>query len=100
MKQTPMWRRHDRLHGPDCKSDVEHELRFHLESKVEELIARGWTAEAAQREAERQFGNLKEFQELGEQIGGKMERQSALNENWAKLRQDVEGRTGGRTGTA
>jgi len=89
MKQTPIWRRYDRLHGPDCKSDVEHELRFHLESKVEELIARGWTAEAAQREAERQFGNLKEFQELGEQIGGKMERQSALKENWAKLRQDV-----------
>ncbi len=89
MKQTPIWRRYDRLHGPDSRSDVEDELRFHLESKVGELIARGWTTEAAQQEAERQFGNLKEFQELGEQIGGKMERQSALKENWAKLRQDV-----------
>lgn len=89
MKQTPIWRRYDRLNGPDSRSDVEDELRFHLESKVGELIARGWTAEAAQREAERQFGNLKEFQELGEQIGGKMERQGALKENWAKLRQDV-----------
>lgn len=89
MKHNPLWRRYDRLLGPDFRRDVEDELRFHLEAKLEELVACGWPREAAQQEAERQFGSMKKLQQLGEQIGGRMERQSALKENWAKLRQDV-----------
>jgi putative ABC transport system permease protein len=38
--------------------DVESELRFHLEMRAQELIARGMSADRARREAERQFGDV------------------------------------------
>jgi macrolide transport system ATP-binding/permease protein len=89
MKQVPMWRRYDRLHGHDCARDVEDELRFHIEAKVEELIGRGWGTEAARREAQLQLGDLRDLQRVGEQIGRRMELRSMLKEHWEKLRQDV-----------
>jgi predicted permease len=41
-------------------SEIDDELRVHLEMRVEELIAGGMTAEDARREALRQFGDLEE----------------------------------------
>ena len=38
--------------------DVESELRFHLEMRAQELIARGVSEERAWREAEKQFGDV------------------------------------------
>src|SRR3954468_7134856 len=58
MSRVPIWRRYDRLLGPDRAADVKAELRFHIDAKTDDLIARGWPAEAARREAERQFGNI------------------------------------------
>jgi hypothetical protein len=42
MKNVAIWRRHDRLRGPDPKADVRAELRFHVDCKTEDLIAQGW----------------------------------------------------------
>lgn len=39
--------------------DVSRELEFHLAMRVEELVAEGWTPEAARREAERLFGDVR-----------------------------------------
>src|SRR5512143_3821373 len=39
-------------------SDVEEELRIHIEMRTDELIARGLTRDEARREALRQFGDL------------------------------------------
>jgi len=58
MKTVPMWRRYARLIRPDPRADVEDELQFHIESKVEDLVAAGWRPEAARKEAERQMGDL------------------------------------------
>jgi len=52
------WRRYLRFWGTDLDADVEDEFRFHLETEVEELIARGYTADAARAEAQRRFGNV------------------------------------------
>jgi len=38
--------------------DVDEELAFHLESRIQRLVADGMPPEAARREAERQFGDL------------------------------------------
>jgi putative ABC transport system permease protein len=40
------------------QSDIDEELRLHLEMRAEELIARGMTPTEARREAVRQFGDL------------------------------------------
>lgn len=42
----------------ELQADVDEELRTHLEMRVDELTSRGMSAEAARREALRQFGDL------------------------------------------
>lgn len=83
MKLVPLWRRYDRLLGPDPAADVKDELRFHLETKVDDLVAEGWRPEDARKEAERQFGNIPVIQHLGERIGEHMDRRRRLTDYWA-----------------
>ena len=39
--RTPRWRRYLRFWRANTRADVEDELRFHLEERVDFLIARG-----------------------------------------------------------
>ena len=64
MSTPPLWRRYLRFFGPDVEADVEEEFRFHLEEVVEELVARGMSAEAARFEALRRFGDLNHFRRV------------------------------------
>ncbi|KAA6463062.1 ABC transporter permease [Acidobacteria bacterium AB60] len=89
MKPTPMWRRFDRLFGADRASDVRDELRFHLEAKIDDLIARGLTPEAARREAERQFGDLRALERIGKRMGAKMERRKHIKDYWGDAARDL-----------
>ncbi len=86
---TPVWRRYDRLLGPDPFADVKDELRFHLEAKIDDLVAQGWRPEAARQEAERQLGDIRALQQIGASIGEQMERRKRLKDYWSDLRQDV-----------
>lgn len=43
--------------GPDPERDVEHELSFHLEMRVQELVARGESRERAVQIAQERFGD-------------------------------------------
>jgi len=82
MKPLPLWRRYDRLLGPDSAADVKDELRFHLEAKVDDLVAQGWSPGDARKEAERQFGNILAIQHLGERLGEHMDRRRRLTDYW------------------
>jgi predicted permease len=73
MKRIPLWRRYARFFGPDPAADVNDELRFHLEAKTDDLIARGWQPAMAREEAERQFGDVRTVRQIGVRIGGTME---------------------------
>ena len=88
-KTVPIWRRYARLLGPDPAADVSDELRFHLEAKTDDLIARGWRPEAARKEAERQFGNILAVQRIGQHMGENMERRRRLKDYWAECLQDT-----------
>jgi predicted permease len=93
MKKTPIWRRYDRLGGRDPKADVKDdvraELRFHIDCKTDELIARGWRPEAARKEAELQFGNILAVQKAGERIGEDMERRRRITDYMEECKQDT-----------
>jgi predicted permease len=89
MTKIPMWRRHDRILGPDSKADIKAELRFHIECKTEDLIAQGWSPEAARSEGERQFGNILAVEQAGERIGEHMERRRHFLEYCAEWVQDA-----------
>jgi predicted permease len=89
MTPTPLWRRYSRLFGPDPAADVKDELRFHLQAKIDDLVAQGWSPEAGRLEAERQFGDLRGVQQIGIRIGEKMERRKRLQDYWNDSLQDV-----------
>jgi putative ABC transport system permease protein len=59
MKPAPAWRRYLRFFGADPAADVDDELQFHLETKIEELIAAGYPPRQARAEALRQFGPVR-----------------------------------------
>ena len=44
--------------SPEIDTDLRDEIAFHLEARVDDLIARGWTPDAARGEASRQFGDV------------------------------------------
>jgi predicted permease len=57
-RAEPKWRRYLRLARQDPAADLDDELRDHLQSAIEALIALGQTPEAARAEALRRFGNV------------------------------------------
>jgi len=89
MTRVPLWRRYARFFGPDPAADVKDELSFHLEAKTDDLIAQGWHPEGARKEAERQFGDLRAVQRIGQRIGEKTERGKHVSEYGDDLLQDV-----------
>ncbi|MBS1803932.1 MAG: ABC transporter permease [Acidobacteria bacterium] len=89
IKKIPIWRRYDRILGADPKADIRAELRFHLDSKVEELMAQGWSLDDARKEAERQFGDIRAVQRTGEQIGEHMESRRRFKKYAAECVQDI-----------
>lgn len=56
--RTPVWRRYLRFWRRDVRGDVDDELRFHLDERVEELVAGGMPRDAARRTALDEFGDV------------------------------------------
>jgi hypothetical protein len=59
MNSTPLWRRYLRFWGSDPAADVDDGFAFHVETRVDELVAQGWSPKAARDEALRGFGTFK-----------------------------------------
>jgi hypothetical protein len=59
MQREPIWRRYLRFWGPAPSADIEDEFAFHMQAKVDELVAAGYSPEDARQEAKRRFGQLK-----------------------------------------
>ena len=83
------WRRWRRLFGPEPPADVEHELEFHLDMRIRELMAEGLSAEEARQTALRRFGDYegprRECVEIDERQRVRMTRSNYFKE----FRQDV-----------
>ena len=58
--------------SPRLRQDVDDELRFHLEERIEEFVERGMTREDAEREVRRRFGDVdaygRETQHIDERL--------------------------------
>jgi predicted permease len=89
MSRIPLWRRYARLFGPDPKGDVEEELQFHLQAKMDDLIQQGWQPDAARREAERQFGDVWTVRREGERLGKERQQKIERKDHWDELVQDL-----------
>ena len=85
------YRKIRRLPGKDASpsSEVEDEIRFHLEEKQTRLMADGMSRAEAEAEAERRFGDVdevrKEMMEMTNQRQDKRQRRDM----WGDVRQDI-----------
>lgn len=89
MSQVPMWRRYLRFLGADPKSDLDDELRLHLELRAEKLARQGMAPSDARAEALRRFGNLEAVRNECERIDSRIERRRRLRTWMDGLRQDA-----------
>ena len=69
--------------------EVSEELEFHLETRVERLVAAGWKSDAARREALRQFGDVESVRDDCVELDIERERSARWTDFVADLRQDV-----------
>jgi putative ABC transport system permease protein len=72
----------------DVGGDVRDEISFHLEMRVNELIDRGWSTDAARREAKRQFGDVQATAEYCRRLDVDKEKDMRLRRYAGELWQD------------
>src|SRR5215210_4572652 len=83
------WRGVRRVPGPTPPDDVDHELSFHLEMRIRELIEQGETPEAARRLAMRRFGDYDSSRSECLAIDERRRRRMTRTDYLTELRQDV-----------
>src|SRR3990170_4374189 len=69
--------------------DLDDEVRFHLEQRVADLMARGLSDHEAQEEARRRFGDAEDLKEYCQSIEVPQMRRMRLHEWWEGWVQDV-----------
>src|SRR5262245_16317806 len=89
---VPMRRRLFRLpwrSAPQICDDVDEELRFHIDMRASELVARGMDPQLAQQEARHQFGDLEYTRVYCRNLDAQQERVSRLFETLHDVAQDI-----------
>jgi predicted permease len=87
--ETPRWRRYLDIIRRDASADVDDELRFHFESRIEELVAQGMDANAAREQATREFGDVREVRQGLVDIDHRVARKQRRSEWIADLANDL-----------
>ena len=78
-----------RLREPDADANVRDEIAFHVDGVADELRARGMSADAARREAIRQFGDLERTTREMRRLARQRERAMRGRELITGLRSDL-----------
>ncbi|MEP6766486.1 MAG: ABC transporter permease [Gemmatimonadaceae bacterium] len=72
-----------------ARFEVDEEFAFHLDMRVNELVARGWERDTARAEAERQFGDINDALEFCRTTDERRESRTMKKEFVQEFRQDV-----------
>ncbi|MGH7668304.1 MAG: ADOP family duplicated permease [Gemmatimonadaceae bacterium] len=86
---TAGWRRLLRIFGRDPARDIDAELRFHMETRVEDLVVRGATPDAAHAQALAEFGNMDMTRERLGAIDARIAARSRRAQWWEGIAQDL-----------
>lgn len=78
------WRSRDAI-----AADVDAELEFHLQARTAELVRGGLAADAARREAEREFGDIEGTRAYCRAEDGRLERADRRRGMWDEFRGNV-----------
>jgi putative ABC transport system permease protein len=85
----PTWRRYLRFWRGNLDADLDDEFRFHLETEVEELIARGMSRDSARAEALRRFGDLDLYRRYCRSLDQRRAGRARRRENLSVLAHDL-----------
>ena len=77
----PRWRRYLRFWTSNIAADVDDEIRFHIEERIDDLVAGGMHPEAAQREALRRLGDIDHVKQTCRALASEQER-SMIRSLW------------------
>jgi predicted permease len=86
---TPLWRRYLRFWGADPGADVDDEFAFHVETRVDELVAQGFSPKAAREEALRGFGDIQQVKAICRTLAEERERTMQRTQWWVDWRHDL-----------
>ncbi|MEP6834613.1 MAG: ABC transporter permease [Gemmatimonas sp.] len=73
----------------DIRNDVDDELRFHLETRAQELVASGFSADDARLQAAREFGDIEDARQYMRHVDGSIETRRRQRDYVGELRQDL-----------
>jgi putative ABC transport system permease protein len=85
----PLWKRVFRLQRQNPREDVEEEFSFHLEERIERLMAEGMPEAAARELALRRFGDIAAATETCSDIGLRRARRARWSESMRSISRDV-----------
>jgi len=71
-------------------AEMDDEIRFHIDMRVAQLVARGWTTDAARGEALRLFGPFTEMRDSLHAAARRREEILTMSDTFDALRHDVE----------
>ncbi|MEX2282445.1 MAG: ABC transporter permease [Gemmatimonadota bacterium] len=89
MRQTPMWRRYQRLWGSNPAADANDEVEFHIGMRIADLVRSGKSEADARRQAQTEFGDMSRIRAELEALGTERERQSGSAGFRDTLGQDI-----------
>ena len=81
--------RYLRFWGSDRRADTDDELRFHIETAVQELVTAGMAPEQARAEAMRRFGDVDRVRASCDAIDRLAERDRRRRDLWETVMQDL-----------
>lgn len=89
MTKTPAWRRYLRFWHTNIAEDLDDELRFHMEMRVDEYMARGMSEDDARRSATARLGDIDAARTECIALGRASERHVRRTAYFEDLRTDI-----------
>ena len=86
---APAWRRYLRFWRADLRADVDDELAFHVESRVQEYVAAGMSPDVARRAALARFGDVERVRTTVEIIDREHQADQRKAHMWDDFTQDM-----------
>jgi putative ABC transport system permease protein len=85
----PRWRRYLRFWRSNVTADVDEEFQFHVQERIDDLVARGMDPRAAREEAIRAFGDIDNVKSTCRDIADEQETEMRRSETLGILQQDA-----------
>ena len=85
----PPWRRYLRFWGSRPASDIDDELAFHIESRVDDYVALGMQRDAARARALERFGHPERYRDETLGIDRQEQRRRTVSDFFVSVRDDL-----------